>query len=193
MVIDYEKWHDGIGYDLDALRASQGGDRRAIETVLVARGARDWRDVEALAVLDSERARGVLRAALKGGNAEIRGAVLRYAPDLGSKDERTAALVSALETADFFGGLSAALDVATDDHPPPVIDALFRGALHRKGDVACHFAAMLMYLHGCTREPFDDDQRPFFLRFNTPDRAARRAVFLELGAKLRVDVGRYLE
>ena len=27
MNIDYEKWHDGIGYDLDALRAASNGER----------------------------------------------------------------------------------------------------------------------------------------------------------------------
>jgi len=27
MEMNYEKWHDGIGYDLDALRAASNGER----------------------------------------------------------------------------------------------------------------------------------------------------------------------
>ena len=58
MVIDYEKWHDGVGYDLDAIREASQDERQAIEILLFNRGTRDWRDVEALAALDTARARG---------------------------------------------------------------------------------------------------------------------------------------
>ena len=63
-------------------------------------------------------------------------------------------------------------------------DALFRGVLQREGDVAVHFAALLMFLHGKAKEAFDWDQRPFFLDFNTADRAERRQRFRELCEKL---------
>ena len=75
--------------------------------------------------------------------------------------------------------------------PPAVVDALFRGALWRDGDVAVHFAAMLMFLHGMAGEPFDWEQRPFFLRFNTTDRREREAVFTELCEKVGVDPKEY--
>ena len=57
MQIDYWKWHDGVGYDLGALRQASASERNEIEAILLDRGALDWRDVEALAVLDTPRAR----------------------------------------------------------------------------------------------------------------------------------------
>ena len=118
--------------------------------------------------------------------------MLRYAPELVSEDEKLTSIVAALRTADFYGGLTAALDEVEEFHPPGVIAELFRGALHRTDGVPVHFAAMLMFLHGKAREPFDWDQRPFFLRFNTPDRAERVAVFRELCEKVGVDSAPYL-
>jgi len=74
-----------------------------------------------------------------------------------------------------------------EHHPPPVIEALFRGALVRKGDIAVHFAAMLMFLHGRAAEAFDWDQRPFYLTFHTEDPAERAAAFRELCARVGVE------
>jgi hypothetical protein len=48
---------------------------------------------------------------------------------------------------------------------------------------------MLAFLHGKASEPFDWQQRPFFLRFHTEDRREREAVFRELCAKLGIDAG----
>lgn len=193
MAIDYEKWHDGIGYDLDALREAGPEERRAIEDLLVSRGERDWRDVEALALLDSTRAKEALKAAIAGGDAQVRMAVMRHAPELVAEAERTASLVKALEEAEFYGGLTEALDEAAEFHPPEVVEALFQGALQREGEVAVHFAAMLAYVHGTATEPFDWDQRPFFLRFHTEDAEERHTAFRELCGQLGVDAERYLK
>jgi hypothetical protein len=192
MVIDHEKWHDGIGYDLAVLRAATPGERGAIESLLLARGAADWRDVEALAALGTPAALAALQDALATGSTEIRLAVLRHAPDLVSHDVRVANLVAALESAEPFGGLSQTLAEVPACHPPPVLDALFRGALERGGDVAVHFAAMLAFLHGKADEPFDWNQRPFFLRFHTEVRSEREAVFRELCELIGVDAGQYV-
>jgi hypothetical protein len=192
MTIDYEKWHDGIGYDLAALRAAGEGERAGIELILLSRGVRDWRDVEALAALDSARARVALTHALDHPDAAVRSAVARYAPALVADDRRTASIVQSLESAEFFGGLGDALDDAAQFHPPEVVDALFRAALARKGDVAVHCAALLAYLHGKAKEPFDMEQRPWFLRFRTEDRDARRTAFRELCAIIGVDASKYM-
>lgn len=192
MVVDYEKWHDGIGYDLEVLRAATPDERKQIEDLLVARGASDWRDVEALASLDTPRAQAALRTASRTGSREIRLAVVSHAPELVPDAERTALLVAALGTDVLFGGLSQALDQVAEFHPPEVIDALFRGALGRTGDVAVHFAAMLTFLHGKAAEPFDWNQRPFFLRFHTEDRAEREAAFRELCARIGADPAKHL-
>ena len=186
MAIDCEKWRDGIGYDLDSLDAASPTETAQIENLLLQRGVRDWRDVEALARIDSPDARAALREAVVHGHQEVRLAVVQRAPALVSDPEHEATLVSALERAEFYGGLRQALEEAASFHPPAVLDALFRGALRRVGGVGVHFAALLTYLHGAADEPFDWSQRPFFLRFATSSAAERETAFRELCARIRV-------
>src|SRR5262249_46830232 len=47
MVMTFDMWHDGIGYDLDALAEVQPSSLAAIETALINHKPRDWRDIEA--------------------------------------------------------------------------------------------------------------------------------------------------
>ena len=192
MVIDYEKWREGVGYDLDAIREASHEERQAIETLLLNRGARDWRDVEALATLDTAGARAALCKAKYSRDHDVAMAVAHYAPKFLSDDERTAAIVRALQNAQFYGGLSEALDEAEEHHPPAVIDALLRGTIERDGDVAVHFAALVMFLHGKADSSFDVTQRPFFLTFNTPDDDERTRAFHELCRKAGLDPEPYM-
>jgi len=185
MEIDYEKWHDGIGYDLDTLCSLEGEARQQAEALLLARAAQDWRDIEALAALDSPRAQQALREALHSPKSEIALAVTHYAPHLVTDAQRTANLVTALETAEFYHGLSQAMDQAATYHPPEVLAALWRGVLTREGGIAVSFAALLMYIHGQASSRFDMEQRPYFLRFNTPDMQARAQLVAELRQRLQ--------
>ena len=163
-----------------------------MESLLLERGTQDWRDVEALAALDTPKARAALRAALENPDHQIRAALARCAPELIGPQARIASLVAALEGADFYGGLTQTLDQVEAFHPPEVIDALFRGVLARDGEVAVHFAAMLMFLHGKAGDAFDWEQRPFYLTFHTTKRAEREAAFQQLCGKIGVDGSRYL-
>jgi hypothetical protein len=61
---------------------------------------------------------------------------------------------------------------------------LWRGVKDREGEVAMHFSALLMFLHGQASEAFDWELRPFFLTFNTEDPTERSAVFRELCRRL---------
>jgi hypothetical protein len=131
-------------------------------------------------------------AALDDPDAMVRAAVTRFAAAQVGRDDRTAAVVRGLETAEFYGGLTQVLDQVEEFHPPAVIDALFRGALAREGEVAVHFAAMLMFVHGQAKQAFDWDQRPFYLTFHTEDRAERVAAFRELCGRVGVESGLYL-
>lgn len=180
MEMNHEKWHDGVGYDLSLLEEATPAEFDAIESLLISRSVRDWRDAEALAALDTERARESLRAAFETAGQDIRLAITRYAPEVVEDDERTVALVSILQKAPLFGPLSGALDEIVDFHPPAVIDALFKGLREREGDVAVHFAAMLFHLHGKSEDPFDFEHRDFFLRFNTDIAEEREAAVKEL-------------
>ena len=193
MVGTYERWHQGIGYDVAIFKTATPEELVEIENLLLSRSLDDWRDVEALAALDSPRARVALRKALLSSNHRVRIAVADYAPGLLSEAERTAILVHALEGSDTYGGLTQALLRIEAFHPPQIIDALLRGVLSRTEGPPVHFAAMLMFLHGKTSSAFDWEQRPFFLKFNTGDRHERIHLFQELCYKIGVDAGKYVD
>jgi hypothetical protein len=192
MKIGFEEWHDGIGYDIEAIRIASPTEREAIEQVLINHSPRDWRDIEALAEINTNSARDTLKNAIKDTNPVVRVAVARFAPDLVTDNERTQSIVDALEKAEIFNGLSQVLDEVERYHPEEVKEALIRGLLTRKGDVVVLFAAMLFYLFGEAKKPFDMKQRPFFLRFKTEDRKERVEAFRELCQKLKINPEKYL-
>lgn len=187
MEITHEKWHDGIGYDLSVLKEATPEELERIESLLIDRRLHDWRDIEALAALDSKRAQEALREALVLGDAKIRLAVCAHAPELVTERQRIDSLVQALEQSEIGTGLSEALDEVAEFHPPEIVRTLLRGLMARDGSIAVHFAALLYYIHGKAPEPFDLEQRPFFLRFNTANRVEREQVVRELCTALGVD------
>jgi len=89
-----------------------------------------------------------------------------------------------LEREGMDSGLSQVLDQVAVFHPPPVVDALFRGVIERHGATAMHFAAMLLFIHGQATTSFDWDQRPFLLQFHTEDTVERATAFGALRAKI---------
>lgn len=193
MNITYEMWHDGVGYDLQALAQVPGDELAAIEARLIQHAPRDWRDIEALGCIDSPAARAAVQQGLSSRDAAVRRVARRYAPGQEDDAVRTRQLVQSLEEDEFItNGLAHSIDEAAEFHPPAVIDALFRGTLNRQS-AAVHFAALLMYLHGKAPTPFDWAQRPFFLRFNTPQRSQKEEAFRELCGKVGVDPAKYLK
>ncbi len=192
MQINYEKWHDGIGYDLESLKLASQNERRTIEKILIDHTPRDWRDIEALAQIDTMSAREAIKNALKDRDPDVRIAITRFAPNLVTKKERNKSLIDALETAEIFWGLSQTIDDIEDYHPREIKEALIKGLLSREGEVAVLFAGMLFYIYGKAEEPFDMKQRPFFLCFNTENKAKRLEAFLELCKKLKIKPEKYL-
>ncbi|HLJ50041.1 MAG TPA: hypothetical protein VKU01_28700 [Bryobacteraceae bacterium] len=176
MKIGYEQWHDGIGYDLDALRAMTPEERSQVETVLIRNlaGTGDWRDVEALAALDTPGATAVLKTAAKHRNAEVRNRALSILADEGPQTglQLEDDIVRAVE--------QGALDLAEKHPTPRVKRALLDCARLAPATTRVHAAAMLMYLCGKADEPFDWNHRPFFLRFATEDNQQLRAAWMEL-------------
>jgi hypothetical protein len=192
MVPNFDMWHDGTGYDLALLDLMSEDERIKAEDALIRHSPRDWRDIEALARIDSSRARRWVEAALTSTDNHIRREAMRHAGDMAQPADRERLLVRSLENDVIYGGLTQAIDEAATFHPPAVIEALFRGAMNRDGEAAVHFAALLMFIHGKATEPFDWNHRPFFLRFHTTDRAAREMVFRELCETCGVDPAKYL-
>lgn len=193
MNIDYEKWHDGIGYDIEALKRTNNEERKEIERILVNRNKRDWRDIEALAILNTPVARSTILTSLLGSNNEVNMAVLRFAPELVDDELRTKLIVESLKTANFYYGLLQTLNIVEKYHPKEVIRELFHGLLKREGGVAVHYAAMLYYIYGKAETSFDWEKRAFFLKFNTEKLSDRIIIFQELCKKINVDYREYLK
>lgn len=187
-----EMWHDGTGYDLAALRQVPADQRAGVEEVLIQHSPRDWRDIEALAEIDSPRARQAIVEALNDADPAVRREAQRH---MGEEEidpsKREANLLNLLAERPC-ARLTEALDEAEAFHPPAVIEALIRGALNGDGTSAVHFAAMVYYLHGKAAEPFDWAKRPIFLRFNTSDRGEREAAIREMCRAISVDAMKYL-
>jgi hypothetical protein len=178
--LDYERWHDGVPIDLDALAALEGEERGWAEARLLG-GTPSWREVQALAVLDTPAARAALRTVLDGTDQEARMAVVRHAPSVLDDGELDAQLVAGLATATIGGGLTSVLDLVEAHHPPVVLDALLAGARDRPGDAAVHLAALADFLLGPATEAFDWDHRPLYLRFHAlPGSAERLEAWQEL-------------
>ena len=190
--IGFEQWHDGIGYDIEAIKIASQAELDAIEQILINHSPRDWRDIEALAELNTDCAHKTIKEAIKDSNPVVRIAVARFAPDLITEKERSKSLIDALEKTEIFDGLSQVLLEVEKYHPKEIKEALINGLLNRKGDVAVHFVAMLFYLCGESKEPFDWKQRPFFLRFKTEDRKKRVELFKEVCQKLKINPEKYL-
>jgi len=186
MVIDYEKWHDGIGYDLSAIDQMTPAEIESITKLLVSTQPPTWRELEALNHINTSAAQEAIRAALKHPSREVRVAAARYS------DDPESALIDALEHSDIYGGLSQTLDQIQNFHPPAIIDALLHGVIKRDGEAAVHFAAMLFYLHGKADSAFDWNHRPFFLKFHTTDLDERKALFVDLCKTIGVDADKYL-
>ena len=176
MKIGYEEWHDGIGYDLQALTAMTPEDRAAVETGLIMHlnGPSDWRDVEALAALKTPGAIAVLKVAATHSNPEVRNLALQVLAGSGAEPalELEDKIVRAVK--------DGALDLAEKHPTPKVKRALLDCARLADSTTRVSAAALLMYLCGKADSSFDWSQRPFFLRFATEDNQELRAAWTEL-------------
>jgi hypothetical protein len=183
-----DKWRDGEGYDLAAIRAASPAARERIEDLLLPRPV-TWREVEALNELATPKAIERIHHTLGKGDLEQRIGVLVHAPDITTDEDRIRILTEALLSSDIYGGLTQALLLIETFHPPEIINALFHAASHRNGQVAMHCAAMLMFVHGKADSAFDWSLRPFFLQFG--EASKRTKAFAELCRRLGVDPARW--
>jgi hypothetical protein len=198
--IDYEKWHEGVGYDVDALRALAGPDRAEAERWLLDRAGNDWRDIEGLLALGSTAGRAAVVEQLRNGKLEQRLWAARYltddpdaaATDLSFEADREAAVIEGLRTSLLYYGLTQALDLAGEVRSPAMVEALWGATQRHEGEAAVHAAARLAFLYGKATSDFDWELRPLFLRFNSQDPAERAAATADLGRLCDADPAAYL-
>ncbi len=189
MKIDYMKWHEGIGYDLGELRKVSPDERNRVEEILIGRGCKDWRDVEALDELGSERAFTAMKAALQSSNHEVRIAATDKLAKRGILSEREieTILVETIPSATILNGQTFTLRLAENFPTPAVRRVLLWCSLHGNDDLRVHAAALIYYLYGIAASPFDWNHRPFFLRFGDKSFSNRRQAYLELCENIQVE------
>lgn len=186
MILDFDAWHDGIGYDLAALRQLEGPELARVQAVLISRKDEDWRDAEALAALDSDATRQALTDCLASPNADVQLLAARHLGERGKTDERERVIVERLRNAGRDGSLVRALLLAEEYPTEAVKKALFWCARQGPDDTGVHAAALLFYLYGIADSSFDWEFRPFFLRFSSDNPTDRQAAFLELCQRTKV-------
>jgi hypothetical protein len=186
-VLDFDRWHDGEGYDVSALAEMSAEERLKAGELMLGRDM-TWREIEVLEALDQSVGwQAIERALEEGDDADVRlatAAALHRRQRLRQPlEEILAREIRRLRTIP--GGSTRALLMAAEYPSAPVKEALF-AASSRKSEIALHCAALLCYLSGKAREPFDWELRPFFLRFG-PDNEEedRQAALRELGAILQ--------
>jgi hypothetical protein len=182
MALDYEKWHDGIGYDLSALNEMNEAERGQVAALL--RGRHDWRDAEALQALaalgDDSAAVAVAEIVDDDSPAPVEQqlyALLRMRDD-GEIDDATLErrLLPALKVVEAYAGLTPALQLVQQVPTDRVKRRLLWGVIHHP-EACVHYAAMLAYLCGKASCDFDWSLRPLFLRTkNECPRERHRAV-----------------
>jgi hypothetical protein len=169
------------------LSAVSDVERSELEALLIRQKNDDWRVSEALAQIASPASIGALEESTKGPNREVRLRAVELLRSLGRPHDLDEAIVEGLRSGNLGEGLAQAESLAAE-HPSEVVkQALLYGALCATDGRAVRFAALLFFLHGKASEPFDWEQRPFFLRFNTPDEVDRRAAFDEMCERLGID------
>jgi hypothetical protein len=179
MVLDYEKWHDGIGYDLGALAAIPASEHPALLSLLAP--PKGWREIEALLALGTPAAIAALRTAgTSSDSIEVRIHVADKAPALLDGPTRIGILRDAIMSATFTDGLINALEQIKAFHPPPLREALLRGIDARDGSTSFHLAATLAHIHGAEGGASNPALQPLLLQFSTPDRAAKARALTSL-------------
>jgi hypothetical protein len=186
MTITQEMWHDGIGYETDALSETTREELGALVQRMKECG--DWRHVEALAAIaamDDPKVADSAKAALKArakSNDKIGLRAAEALSELGEKVDLEDSIVKTLLKMKNDDAFSQALDLSEGYPTPRVKMTLLQCAKEHHG-MGVHCAAMLYFHAGLAKEAFDWNHLPFFLRFGDDDEEDRARAFKELCAK----------
>lgn len=178
-VMDYEKWHDGIGYDLDALGEMTEEEREGVISELISH-LQDWRDLEALHYVGTPAAHAAIEKARHSADAQLRVVALKYGPPP-SNVESEKTLLRSLDPAT---ATTDAIEEAAECKTPAVIEALLRCVRECTGPAAYGAVASLLVMHGKLDSVYSWDRRDFILRFVDPPSPDRTAAYAELCAEL---------
>ncbi len=189
MIIDYDKWREGEPYDIAALADVTPEERDLLTDEIIERGSLDWRDVEALRALRTEKAlKRVGNAAEQqhdGGGAEALTAEIEAS---GWNETAEKRLIAMLEHMESMSGASDRLYSLCEEHQTPaVMKQLMRNA-RIQSDPTMRYSsgAFLLYLtgHVDSHYVFDTENRPHLLGLNSDDYKTYKAAVAWLEDKV---------
>ncbi len=186
MKIGYFEWHDGIGYDLDALNEMTREELKQVEELMISQRDRDWREVETLAALNTPFTIQALKDDLESNNFDVRLFAVKYLKEMGIEDHIEDVVVKTLPLTKIGDGLTYALSLAETYPTERIRKTVLRCALIGNDDIRIHCAAMTLFLYGRASTNFDSNQKIVF-EFREPDLAKRMVPFTELCRQIGVD------
>lgn len=192
MKIDFYKWHDGVGYDLDALNEMNSAELQQVEDLLISRKDSDWRDVEALAALNTPFSIQALRDCLASPNVECRLFAVRFLKELGIEDHIEELVVRTLPETTIGNGLTYALFLAKTYPTEKIRREVLCAALTGNDDIRLHCAAMALFLYGISRSDFDTEYKIIY-EFREKELPVRRDIFARLCAMVGVNPDELLD
>ena len=186
MKIGYIEWHDGISYDLEALKEFSPAELDYIETLLVSRKDADWRDVEALAALRTPAAIQALKECLESHNLDCRLFAVRYLKEMAVLDRVDQVVVATLPLTKIGEGMTLALALARDYPSQAIKHIVLWCCLNGNESIRVHCAAMTLFLYHITTSDFDVNQKIVY-EFHAPDRQKRIDPFTRLCRMINID------
>ncbi|MBX3112351.1 MAG: hypothetical protein KF857_10120 [Fimbriimonadaceae bacterium] len=189
MVMDYEKWHDGTGYDLDAIAEFDDQDRRDCEAVLVPRAGQDWRDLEALERLGTPKAVEAILRVRQSPDPETRLRAHDYGP-APTQAEWDAVLAYAWPHVEPFSGLTVAQRCSIDHPSKAVVQAIWK-QVRQPSKNAYHAAETLCLIAGVIAHEFDFTYRDTFLALEHAKGPEREAAVAQTEALCREGLRAY--
>lgn len=186
MHIGFIEWHDGIGYDLDALKEMTPTELGYVEKIILPYKDRDWRDVETLATLNTPDSIQALKECLNSSNNDARLFAVRLLKEMNIVDRIEEIILDILPKTKIGQGLTYALSLAETYPTEAIRRKVLWCALNGNDDIRIHCAAMALYLYGKAASTFDNTFTIIF-EFREPSREGRIAPFVELCRLVDVD------
>lgn len=186
MHIGFVEWHDGIGYDLDALKEMTPAELDYVEKIILPYKDRDWREVETLAALNTPASIQALKECLNSPNNDARLFAVRLLKEMNVVDRIEEVILDILPKTKIGDGLTYALSLAEKYPSEAIRRKVLWCALNGNNDIRIHCAAMALYLYGVASTTFDN-RFPLIFEFREPLRAMRLKPFRALCARVGVD------
>jgi hypothetical protein len=189
IVPSWEQWPEGKTYDLAAIPDMSAFERRRLVDLLTARDV-TWREVEALAAIDTPAARAAVKAASKDHlSIDTRVAAAAFLHRQGRMEDIDGFLARQIRNLSRPAeGMERTLSAAAD-HPSETVKQALLWASYNCTECAPHCAALLLKLTGAAIEPFNATVREMLSKLDLHNSSYdRQAAFDALSALVGMEL-----